>query len=409
MRVIDAQTIQLVAPGVLNPFTVSNVAGDDKTINDTNTFSNRQAVTYHAPARTTFAGGQVNVVIGTDGNGNPTLTRDPGRNNISFFNDAGEGLAHGYANGERVVYGVQGSTAVGGLTGGQTYRVLRIDASSLSLAPTITTNVTFTRAVGGGTPVNASMSGVNWSTYGFAAGQSFTISGSGGNNGTYTVASVNGSKLEITTDFSTAGVLAKTLDGNTAIVLSADTSGNSLHSLVRPGEPAFANLVDGQTYYILNRTGSSYQLTASATDTTALSLGSAGLSGTATHWIGTESLDLGAVSGIHQFRINITSSTLPVASQKIVGPQGVSLTERLPLSGDGVSTASAIGSGNGFVGAGNNRSAVTITANVTAWIASAQLSTTRIASSLTATGNVSVFADSVTNARATASKAGQPL
>ena len=92
-----------------------------------------------------------------------------------------------------------------------------------------------------------------------------------------------------------------------------------MHALVRPGDQAFANLVDGQTYYILNRTASSYQLTTSPTGTTALVLGSAGLSATATHWIGTESVDLSAASGSQQLRIDLTASVLPGVSQKIVG------------------------------------------------------------------------------------------
>ena len=54
----------------------------------------------------------------------------------------------------------------------------------------------------------AFISGVTWADYGFQAGQSFTIAGAGANNGTYTVASVNGGKLEITTDFGSAGTLA---------------------------------------------------------------------------------------------------------------------------------------------------------------------------------------------------------
>ncbi|MCB1998993.1 MAG: LEPR-XLL domain-containing protein, partial [Rhodoferax sp.] len=403
VRVIDANRIQLVAPGELNPFLVGNVAGDGITINDANTFTDHQAVTYHAPPQQTFSSGQVDVVLGTDVNGNPELTDAPDLDNIRFYDEAGDDRAHGFAHGERVVYGVTGGSVIGGLVDGTTYRVLGVDASSLRLAPTLTTSVTFTRAVGGGTPAQAFMTGADWAAFGFAAGQSFTISGGGANNGSYTVAGVDGNTLRISTDFASAGVFTKTVDGDTAVALSPDKTGTAVHSLVRPGDQAFANLVDGQTYYILNPTAGSYQLTTSATGTTAVTLGGAGLSGTAQHWIGTESIDLSAGSGSQQLRIDLTSSTLPAASQKIVGAGGVSLVERLPLLGDGVSTASAIGSGNGFVGAGNNRSEVRISADVTATVASTSLSTTRVAGSLIATGDVSVHADSLTNANTRAS------
>ena len=71
--------------------------------------------------------------------------------------------------------------------------MLGIDASSLSLAATATADVSFTQAVSGG--ANASMTGVNWADYGFAAGQSFTLSGGGANNGRITSYNVCYTKL----------------------------------------------------------------------------------------------------------------------------------------------------------------------------------------------------------------------
>ena len=408
VRVIDAKTIQLAAPNAsLNPITVSSVAADGKTINDTHGFANNQAVT----SPLSRPGGRA---VG-DADGKPTIENDDTRENIYFLDEDGQGLAHGYSTGEQLVYSVRPSSvggtvepgvAIGGLNDGRTYRALKIDDFSLGLAPTVSASVTFNTAVGGASPANASITGLDWASYGFQQNQSFTITGAGANDGTYTIASVSGNRLEISGAFASAGTITATLDGNTAIKLTPDKASSALHSLVRPGDRPFNGLVPGQTYYVVNPTNStsSYQL-AAAPDGTAITIGTAGLSAGATHAFGPQSIDLGAVTGSHQFRIDITSSTLPAASQKIVGPGGVALATLLPPPGDGVSTAAATGSGKGFVGESGNKSTAIINAKVTAYIDSASLSTTGLQGSTTITGDVSVLADSVTNANTPVSNA----
>ena len=65
VRVIDANTIQLKAPNAaLNLITVASVDGDGKTINDTHSFVDKQAVTYVAPPQRSFYSAQVDVVVG---------------------------------------------------------------------------------------------------------------------------------------------------------------------------------------------------------------------------------------------------------------------------------------------------------------------------------------------------------
>ena len=381
VRVIDARTIQLkLAVPNVDTITAANVAGDT-TINHAHTFTNRQAVTYHAPPQRTFATAQVDVTPAFNAGGQPIAPTPANNDRIYFFNASGNEVSHGFAVNERVLYTAQtGGTAIDPLRSGTIYRVLAVPSTgSLQLAPTVTGSLTFTRAVTTG-PVadqhRAFVTGVNWLAQGFQVGHSFTISGAGDNNGTYTVAAVDATRLEITTDFASAGTLAdKTIDGNTAILLDPIKVGDAddivtppntirpsatVHSLVRPGDRPFANLVDGRTYYVFNPTNSttSYQLTDTPTGTVPLTLGTAGLGTTATHRFAAESVDLGpsAADGGHQFRINILASTVDTqfGPQRIVGPGGVALATLAPPPGDGVSTASATGSGGGFVGVNDN-------------------------------------------------------
>ena len=92
-------------------------------------------------------------------------------------------------------------------------------------------------------------------------------------------------------------------------------------------------------------------------------------------------------------RINLTGDS-GSGTQTIAGPGGVSLATLAPPPGDGVSTASSTGSGGGFVGSNENSSNATATAAVSAYIA---------AESMSVTGNVSIKADSKTNAKANTS------
>ncbi len=314
---------------------------------------------------------------------------------------------HGFADGDLLVYGVSGGSAISGLFNGTTYRADAIDSFALQLKPTVTTSLQFVKAVGGATPANAKIIGTDWAARGFRIGDVVTVSGAGGaaaNNVSRTVVNIIGTTLEVNGDFDTAETATKTVDGNNAILIDpVNRQSTATHSLVRPGDQKFSNLVDGQTYYIVSRTAGSYQV-ADTVGGTAKTLGTAGLTGTTVHTFARESVDLTAplVTSTHQFRIDITGA-VSGTTQRIVGPGGVSLATLKPPPGDAVSTAGATGSGKGFVGETANSSVSTATATVTAYIASASLTTTPLASPSTVQGQVSVLADSTTNARATVS------
>ncbi len=416
VRVIDANSIQLVAPGAsLNSFIVSNVQPDGKTIIDPNNFVNGQAVTYIAPKTLTFASSQVDadVTLGDK----PEVTDNPGANNIVFFeevidsngNSSLVGIDHHFTNGDYVVYHVSSMigepTAIGGLNNDCVYRVINKTEHTIKLAPTVTGVITFVPQANGN---KAYMSGQPWSAYGFAPGQSIRIGGAGNNNGDYVIDSIVDGTLYITGNFGTAATISgKTVDGKTPIELGPNKADGSVHSVVLARNAPIHGLVSGQTYYIINATKSSYQL-ASTPGGAAITLGTTGLNASTTHWVGTQSVDLGtAESGTtHQFRINLTTITLPDGTTTtlpggtlpdgttrhwITGLGGVDLAELVAPPGDTVSSADSKGSAGGVYGQSKNESNSNADVTVTAYIASG---------SLRVTGDISVLAASETNARA---------
>ncbi len=405
VRVIDANRIQLVAPDFspddMNEFTVSNVT--NSIVNDTNTFSNGQAVTYVAPPALTFANVQVDADVDWE---HDTITDNEGANNIVFLEEDGDHLVkvdHHFDNGDYVVYrvvsggGSASGTAIGGLTSGLTYRVVDKTEHSLKLAPTVSGSITFGSNY---------MSGPDWDAYGFAAGQHIKIRGAGDNNHDdyeiSSIQSVNGILyLYIDGTFGTTGEIGgKIIDGKTAIELDPNKEDTSMHSLVSAGNAPIGGLVSGQTYYVIKNdaTPGSYQLASSYEDAragNAITLDTTGLRSAAKHWVGTQSIDLQApvaadAGTTHEFRIDITGS-LPDGKHWITGEGGVNLAEVVAPAGDTVSTADSQGSAGGVYGGSTNKSNSNADFTVAAYIASG---------SLTATGDVSVLAKSQTNARA---------
>ena len=79
------------------------------------------------------------------------------------------------------------------------------------------------------------------------------------------MAAVGGTVLEIASDFASAGTLAarrSTATRRSCSSVRATPSNTAVHVPGAAGRPTFANLVDGQTYYVFNPTNSatSYQL-----------------------------------------------------------------------------------------------------------------------------------------------------
>ncbi|MCL5281661.1 MAG: hypothetical protein M1376_17320 [Planctomycetes bacterium] len=408
VRVVDARSIQLM---VLEPsssvFTVSGVAG--RAIIASNDFAKDQAVTYVAPTATTFASVEVDAALNDDSTG---IDDKPEKDNIFFLQENGdpehpklEGRTIPFHDGDYVIYSVSsagGATdgeAIGGLVSGRTYRVLKdFDyPSQVQLARAVSGAITFTKAFKDIS--QAYMTGVNWAAYGFAAGQAIRIDGAGGNNGSYTISVIDGNKLFVTGNFATAGKFLGTfVGGKTPLALTPNKEDGSVHSLVLAGQAPIGGLVNGQTYYVKNPTSASYQL-ASTPGGAAITLDTTGLDPSAVHLVGSLFIDLGApVAGtIHDFRIDITSG-LPMIGDHVIGTHmltgelGVNLAEIVAPPGDTVSTAYSQGSGKGFVGDAKNESYSHANATAIAYIASG---------SLTATGDISVLAQSATNNRAT--------
>lgn len=425
VRVIDANSIQLVAPGFsqddMNEFAVSDVGvGSDgmtvNTITDDHDFTTGQAVTYVAPPVLTFASVQVDIdsVDWDDG----VINYNEDKNNIVFLeeNDAGDGLVginHGFDNGDYVVYTVSGpggadGIAIGGLTSGQTYRVVDKSEHSVKLAPTVSGTISFVTKDESDVD-HAYITGQEWKALGFAAGQAITITGSGlsngANNGMYVINSIDADtgRLYLTAvmgGISTTGTFnGVTVDGPTPIELVPNKEDTSVHSLVFAGNMHIGGLVSGQTYYVIvvfneDGTSDSYQLASSYEDAmagNAITLDTTGLRSAAKHWIGTQSIDLQPVtSGTHEFRIDLAGS-LPDGAHWITGEGGVNLAELVAPAGDTVSTADAQGSAGGVYGKSKNESNSNANFIVTAYIASG---------SLTATGDISILAKSETNVRA---------
>ncbi|WP_367889442.1 hypothetical protein [Humibacter ginsenosidimutans] len=135
VHVVDASHIQLFDPAESQSqvgVTGSNVTGGN-TFTVGNAYRPGDAVTYHAPgALVTFSSQQVN--IQTDSNGNPVITGNP-PNVVPQSNNTIVIPNHGLATGEAVVY-EGASDPLGGLTNGNTYYVIVVNANVIQLAAT---------------------------------------------------------------------------------------------------------------------------------------------------------------------------------------------------------------------------------------------------------------------------------
>ncbi|MEY2518223.1 MAG: large repetitive protein, partial [bacterium] len=411
--VVDERTIELtttqaaaVTPGLnLKPFAPGNVTSN--TINLTgNGFAPGQAVTYRAPASATFLGAQV--AVDESFVGDPAelkLTTNDTKHNIYFVNAVtGAQQAHGFTDGETVDYHVSGGTAIGGLTDGAAYRVRSLSSYDIALRPVTTGSVSLTFAKNGGSPDTITRGdGLSWASFGYQAGMQFTIAGdttSGSGtvnvNGTYTIVTVSGTAVTVAAvgaDRTFTGSITAASDIPIAVT-AADRRSAAIHRLTRPTEEPISSLVDGITYYVYRPTGMSadnFQLVATKTGTTPLTLGTTGLGATVVHKIGVESVDIDAltcgstVNCDQTLRINITGGV--AGNQFLTGPGGVSLATISPPVGDGASSATSTGSGGGFVGVGSNTATITANPTVKADVTAALI---------TATGDVSITSASVT-------------
>ena len=177
--------------------------------------------------------------------------------------------------------------------------------------------------------------------------------------------------------------------GGTAIAIDRPANGRSAYTLT---PKTITGLTEGQTYYVVNRTASSFQL-ANTVGGAAISIDVTGLSLTGSHKFVREGIDF--VSGsaqplgkVGQLRLDIDSGTNGV--DYLLDPSGSALTagSNSGGGGDGVSTANASGSGGGLISSISNSSSLAFLQNVSA---------SMNGSVLVADGNVTISTNSQLN------------
>ncbi len=303
---------------------------------------------------------------------------------------------------------------IGGLRSGQNYKVADVDNGTGSGGGTLTLHafasnisVNFLNDGGGGNNDRIQrLDAVNWFDEGFRGGQTITVTGAGGNNATYTISSISGTMLTLSVDnvVTEAGnPYTKSFESST-IALSPDKSAAGAgvtHSLIRPSDLPMTYLdsgnqvsMDGRTFYV-HLDGiddaNTFELTATPGGPVLDLTAAAGAGGN--HFIGPESVDLGAASGKEILRIDLTGD---LVGATLLGPGGVPLNIISPPIGDGTSSAAANGSGGGLISVKVNDATINDNPTVKSYVNAGQLR---------AGGDVEIETWSTTNATASASNA----
>jgi hypothetical protein len=354
-------------------------------------FTNGEAVTYHAPAAHTFSSGQVNV------NGNPANTIEY----VDQFFDAAGNPEPAFANGDVVQYNTNG-TSIGGLTAGQNYKVVNVNANgtteTLQLEHTVTTSLTFGN--NGSNDTIRRNDGGNWTNDGFANNQTITVSGTASNDRSYTIQNVSGDTLILTSNGTVTGEGPETgtVDGPVIALNTSGVSESVTHSLTKVGDLSITTggaSMDGQRFYVVDPTNDPDNFGLSMTPGgPALSfVVPAGKTNDADHLIGPESIDLSAGAGSQVLRIAIIGSTVDITHgpQKLDGPGGVPLNLISPVTGTGISSVVTDGSGLGVVSGSLYSATITDSPTVKAYVSSGLA---------TAGGDVSITGISTTHATA---------
>jgi hypothetical protein len=397
-RVVPSHNLQMFTPATGTTLSLTNHG-----------FTTGEPVTYHAPAPDTFGSLSVNVTVNGDGTlarNNGTIIDTPGANNIYFgLTDAnGNPAPQPFTNGDMVNYSANG-TVIGGLTNGHNYKITGASTYAVQLAATDTLSVTFNNNGMGQQSTIVRSDGGNWTTDGFQAGQTITVSGNGANDGPYTIASVSadGSTIFLTaTNTGTTETDVKTIDSSAITLTPVKTAAGEavVHNLVNVGDLPMTTggvSMDGKRFYVINTGNDSFQLA----DTLAHAQAAiplplvAPLMPTGHHQIGPESIDLSAGVGPQVLQIALTGSTVDTTHgpQKIEGPGGVPLNVVMPPIGTGISSVLANGSGGGLVAGSSNSTTITDNPTVKAYVS------TGLA---TAGGNVSIASVSTTHVTASA-------
>jgi len=297
---------------------------------------------------------------------------------------------HAFQTGDRIVYHTGGNSALPGLVDGTTYFVRRIDDATIKLStslaqaialmpvfdPTLVDNagdrivrnghgfadgqaVTYRAPAakgfsaglvdvvigpGGTLEPDAGAETIYIENHGFSTGDRITYRTDGAaigglaNGGEYFVIRVNANLVKLAASADDAN------DGDALVLDPAGVPGNVAHSIARSSERPIAGLVDGQTYYVLGVDANSFRL-ALTPGGSAIDIDATGVTGP--HTLGTEGVDIAPASGRHIVAVDLTSA--PGGTHRLSGAGGALGLIDAP-SGDGIATASARGSGGGFIG-----------------------------------------------------------
>ena len=271
---------------------------------------------------------------------------------------------HGFETGDEVVHDPQGGQTIGGLTPGATYYVHKVDDNTISLAntlaeaqatlgsftagdingntitapgftngeqvtyygpapetflpanvnvttdsatgkfvplnPTVSlSNMTFANAPGGDT-ITRNDSGGDWVAEGFTSGSKITINGDSGVNGTYTIASVHGATITLTTSsppFTSPGLkkspvtITQVAQANTIYLPSHGyQTGDAVTYTTTDGtNGVVTGLTQGGKYYVLVIDANDIQLTDAFVKSSQLKFGQDAKNGDTIDLPGTES------------------------------------------------------------------------------------------------------------------------
>ena len=356
VNVIDPQTITLVnPPNSPQPqsFTGASVSNSKITIAN-NGFTAGEAVTYHAPmALGTFdlsnVNGAINTInVGSNSGlsaGDQVVYTTPSQT-FTSANVTGNEITipgHGFTTGETLNYQATGSAPLQ-LPSGQnlaagTYYAIRVDANTLELAATLADATAAvphpllfatTQTGASGTLTAAPLAGLTSGTTYFVLVPN--------------ASSPNEIQLATTTNGSAINYLASTSAGDASV-------SNTLRNVANP--PPIGGLTDGETYYVENVNGNSFQLASDSAgrDIVALTPYATGdatkttLTGTST--LGAQAIPLTSqATGTQTLVLKLLSAG--TGTQTLEGVGGAAALSRISGSG-GVSIASVSGAGGGAV------------------------------------------------------------
>ncbi|MBK7765952.1 MAG: right-handed parallel beta-helix repeat-containing protein [Sulfuritalea sp.] len=347
-------------------------------------------------------------------------------------------VEHGFVSGDKVIYRNAGNPSVSGLSDGTAYYVRVIDskhiklATSLSQATSVPKSFNSSIVDNGADQIDLALNGFSDGqavTYRLAPAQyfgatalddatdTFTVNAHGYSTGdrvTYRVddivhedpeqaaqaltgLSANASYYVIRLGADTFKLAASADDATNGVAIAvasnaaADVSG---HSLQYTGAAVLGGLVDGNTYYVINASFSSFQLAATA--------GGAAIDITGTngrHTIGREGIEVAGAgsSGQHLLEIDLTGGA--TGTDHFLQGAGGARALVGSVAADNYSTASAVGSGGALLGSSiGSTGRSTLTSNINARIGDA--------AQVTVGNDLSIKADGALHGVATAGSSG---